>query len=418
MAKTRKRILTILTLVIIATGAVWTYFFFWPWEPEIDEVPGTLVTKSHEAILGAIGYKEQTQMQGETRWFFERMVVPAWNGLEVHNAGAVTRSESEIRRLEELGLSSVTRAFLETRGKHDSTRGYRLVTLQIRDAESVARELLELSKTNAYLRSILRQRGVRIVREVDQVFDHETTNEMEAKTKASATISKARDTDVQLSFRAERNSAVKISDGSVVSYRLALLCWDSDGALQMRLDHQGSGCPAGFSETLPDSVQMADIVRSIPNSAEDVPVKPTAPVKTDTAVADDTPSPEECPNIGGWWVREIDGARLLIRQNRCTIAADAPTGPFAHVFRGLYTDDHFQYVVKRRNNSTGCETRMYGNIEVLAPERIRVVVAATDGKCDLAANFWEDLIWQREPVPSGDGTVSPPKAERAIESGG
>ena len=96
--------------------------------------------------------------------------------------------------------------------------------------------------------------------------------------------------------------------------------------------------------------------------------------------------------------------KLTLKQNGCTVSAEAPTGPFAHSFRGLYTDDHFQYSVKRTNNANGCMTMMYGNIDVLSPDRIRIVVAATDGKCDLQANFWEDLIWRR--VDSGEQTTA------------
>jgi hypothetical protein len=175
----------------------------------------------------------------------------------------------------------------------------------------------------------------------------------------------------------------------VVSYRLALLCWASDGTLHLRLDH-GPGCPAGYSETLPDTVQVADVANSTTRPVQDDPVNPATP-----SVPPAAPTPA-CPNIAGWWARESDGARLRFEQDRCTISADAPTGDFAHTFRGVYTDDHFQYVVKRKNNSNGCTTNMYGSIEVLEPNRIRVVVAATDGKCDLPSNFWEDLNWRRE----------------------
>jgi len=365
-------------IIVLATIGVWVYFCTRTVEPDL--VPGTLVTKSHEAILGAIGYKQQTQVGKETRWFFERMAVPAWKNLDVYLPGTVMRSESEVRGLEKLGLSAVSRAWLETSGRHEKSDTYKLVTLQIRDPEEIAHELLELSKANPYVRSILRQPGVRIVREVDQVFDHETTEKLQLTTRAGATLAKARDTDVQLSFGAERKTTVTISNGSVVAYRLALLCWKRDGTLQVRLD-QGSPCPAGFQETLPDAVEIAD-------------AKPVNTTVRETQPA--TLAKPECPSIAGWWVRDMDGARLEIHQDGCMISADAPTGPFAHSFRGLYIDDHFQYVVKRTNNTGGCKTVMYGDIEVLEPDRIRVVVAATDGKCELARDFWEDLTWRRE----------------------
>lgn len=388
MRNTKRLAVAVVIMVALGSIAVWAYVFIVGSRVgEVQFVPGTLVVKSHDAILGAIGYKQQTQEIEKPQWFFERMTIPAWKSLDVYNAGAITRSESQIRQLEKLGLSSVSRAWLETSGKHDSSRGYKVVTLQIRDSEGIARELLELSKNSPYLRSILRQGGVRIVREVDQVFDHKTTEQLKANTGASATLAKARDTDVQLSFGAEQSSTVTLSDGSVISYRLALLCWSPEGALQLRLD-QGVGCPAGFSETLPDAVKIADGVNE----------EPTPPRHSE-------PATPPCPNIAGTWIREMDGVKLLFAQDVCTISAEAPTGPFAHSFRGLYTDDHFQYVVKRTNNANGCMTRMFGNIEMLTSDRIRVVVAATDGKCDLPANFWEDLFWRREsavnvPVPT------------------
>ncbi len=356
---------------------VWVYYYFAAKRiVEVPFIPGTLATKSHDAILGAIGFKEHARDGEKVLWFFERITVPDWNRLEVHNAGSTTRTESQIRHLEEAGLSPVTKTLLETRGRHEDSRGYRLVTFQIRDSTAIARELLEMSKTDASMRTILRHPGVRIVREVDQVFDHETTEKLEAKTGASAKLAKARDTDIQLSFGAEQSSVVTISDGSVVSYRLALLCWGADGSLQLRLD-QGEGCPTGLSETLPDTVE-AVATREIGRPTVEPITKP------------------ECPSIAGWWIREIDGARLQLNQEDCTISADAFTGPFSHSFRGLFADDYFQYVVKRLDKASGCQTKMYGNIEVLDPDKIRVVVVATDGKCDLPANFWEDLIWRRD----------------------
>ena len=246
-------------------------------------VPGNMVLKSHEAILGAIGYKQQTHGVEKPQWFFERMIIPAWKSLEVLNVGEITRSESQVRQLEKLGLSSISRTSLETSGRHDSSAGFKVVTLQIRDSEGIARELLALSKSNPYIRSVLRQGGVRIVREVDQVFDHQTTEDLKARTRASATLTKARDTDMQLSFDAGQNSTVTLSDGSVISYRLALLCWNTEGTLQLRLD-QGAGCPAGFSETLPDTVKVDDLVTDQP--------KP-CPERSNTP----------CPEIAGTWAR-------------------------------------------------------------------------------------------------------------------
>jgi hypothetical protein len=385
-------------LVVIATTVIWVYFFhFTSRTDEIACVPGTLVIKSQEAILGAIGYRQQAQEHNK-EWFFERMAVPAWKSLDVYNAGSITRTESQIRQLEKLGLSAVTRAWLETNGRLDASHGYTLVTLQIRDSEGIATELLELSKTSPYIRSILRQPGARIVREVDQVFDQKTTEKLLAKTHASATLTKARGTDTQLSFGAEQESTVTISDGSVVSYRLALLCWKADGTLQLRLD-QGTRCPAGFSETLPDNVERVNL--------------PTRPVVSKQHVV----ANPACPSIAGRWVRDLDGAKLLIEQHGCMITADAPTGPFSHSFRGGYADDYFQYVVKRTNSTDGCKTEMYGHIEVLSSDRIRIIVSATDGKCELASNFWEDLIWHREPHGDTGNGAAADTTERPLRVG-
>ncbi|MGZ5441940.1 MAG: hypothetical protein ACXW5U_24645 [Thermoanaerobaculia bacterium] len=198
---------------------------------------------------------------GQRAAFFERQTIPGWAELEVFNAGTITKSESYIRELEKLGLSVVAIGALEMSAKIDESTGYRLVLLQIKDNQAVARELRQLAQLDPDLRGLLRDPGLRIVTSVEQVFDHAVADKIQAGAKANATLTKLKGADLQLNVggNIQRDTTVKLSDGMVVAYRFARLCWSPDlTTLQLRRDVDGKDrCPEGMLDHATFDTQVA-----------------------------------------------------------------------------------------------------------------------------------------------------------------
>jgi hypothetical protein len=82
------------------------------------------------------------------------------------------------------------------------------------------------------------------------VYDHTVADKIQAGADANATLTKLKGADLQLNVggKIQRDTTVKLSDGMVVAYRFARLCWSADmQTLQLRRDVDGKdGCPAGM----------------------------------------------------------------------------------------------------------------------------------------------------------------------------
>ena len=70
MKKAKGLIIGGVSVALVGTIAVWVYFVIMGSRVIGDPfVPGNMVLKSHEAILGAIGYKQQTHGVEKPQWF-------------------------------------------------------------------------------------------------------------------------------------------------------------------------------------------------------------------------------------------------------------------------------------------------------------------------------------------------------------
>jgi hypothetical protein len=320
--------------------------------------PGTRSFDSNAAILGAVGIKRSLPNKGGH--FFDRQLVPAWRTLQVHNAGVVTRDESYVRQLKKLGLSAPAVAAIETSAAYKKQKKAQLVTLQIRDNTAVAKELLALAAADPFVAATLRTTDMHLVTSVEAIFGHEVTSELQIG--GDATLTAVGTTSVELNFTTENKRKVKLSDGTIVSYQLARMCWSKDGELlhlQRDID-DGAACPG-------------DMVSRF--------VGPVA---------------ETCPSIAGKWRRDHDRVGLTINQTGCKISASAPDVDVSHWFDGVYSGGTFHYQTRRRNETTKCETVMTGYIHVSNPDMIRMIVVGSDGKCELPSDFRENFTWHRD----------------------
>jgi len=213
--------------------------------------PGTRAYGSSDAILGALGRKRRI---GRGEAFFERVTIPAWKSLEVYNAGAFTVTQEHIARLKELGLSLEALAAVNAKLGRQTTSSFKLVLLQIRDQQKLATEIDKALTEDVGLSRVLSQPSMRIITSVGVVFDQEATSKLEAAVGAKATLTKVANQDVELKIDTEfqKNYKVQISDGTIVAYQFARLCWAADGSLftLIRDVQRKDVCPTGSSEVL------------------------------------------------------------------------------------------------------------------------------------------------------------------------
>lgn len=213
--------------------------------------PGTRLYGASDAMLGALGRKRRI---GDGEAFFERVTIPAWNSLEVYNAGTVTVTQEQIARLKELGLSAETLGAINAKLGRQTTSNFKMVQFQIRDPQRLASEIDRVLNEDGRLAGVLSESGIRIITSIWVVFDQQATSNLEAAAGATATLTKVANENVELKVDTEfqNNYKVKIGDGTIVAYQFARLCWSRNGSLftLIRDVQQRDVCPGTTSEVL------------------------------------------------------------------------------------------------------------------------------------------------------------------------
>ncbi|BBD70796.1 hypothetical protein NIES4072_71620 [Nostoc commune NIES-4072] len=99
-----------------------------------------------------------------------------------------------------------------------------------------------------------------------------------------------------------------------------------------------------------------------------------------------------CPNISGRWARLFDDVIWNFSQSGCNLQGTFSNYATSHTISGVFYDDRTaDLIINRTNLSTNCQTEMYATLTRLSlTNRIRVNIYATDGKCELPANYNED----------------------------
>ncbi|HYC61631.1 MAG TPA: hypothetical protein VEK79_18895 [Thermoanaerobaculia bacterium] len=277
-------------------------------------LPGTRARGSVDAMLGAIGLKAEPR--GEES-YFTRSTLPDWTQLQVYNAGSVDRTQSDIRELKRIGLSAAAVASLEASAKIEGENKYRLQMLQIRDGQRVAGELRRLANGDPELRGLLMVPNLRIVTSVEQVFGHDTSAKLNASAGVTANATKVGAYDIALNFAggATSSDVLKISDGTVIAYRLARLCWSKDASfLTFIVDAPGrDACPPEMVET--------------PNFSASVPVPTGEALQNIIWALADTGSPDctwryetlapECLSSGAYRRCAMEKAVREAKANNC-----------------------------------------------------------------------------------------------------
>jgi hypothetical protein len=330
--------------------------------------PGTRTYGATDAILGALGTKRKVSKRfASDVVFFDRQTVPEWASLQIYNAGSVLRDETYIAELKKLGISAPALNALNASATMTSKRHkeYRVVVLQIKDNLAVAKELMRLAARDSALNAMLRTPGMRLVTSVEAVFGHQATSQFAVG--GDAALSNLGGTSIQIELGVNRSSTVKLSDGMIVAYQFACLCWNTEGTvLQLHRDIDGGRtCPKGMAPVL-----------STPASAKE--------------------TSDSCPSLQGHWRRDIDNVPLTFVQSECGFTAAAPDKDISHRFVGIFSNGRFQYKIFRRNELVACETVMSGYVDVVDNDHIVMNIVGTDGNCELPAGFQERFAWHRD----------------------
>jgi hypothetical protein len=107
----------------------------------------------------------------------------------------------------------------------------------------------------------------------------------------------------------------------------------------------------------------------------------------------DRSAPTECPAINGRWHSDGNSITLDMVQSECNISSVFSGPTQSHVLKGSWAKGQYHFEIKRTGN--GCTTTMYGTFVNISATEMTSMISGTDGKCELGANFNEQLLWRK-----------------------
>jgi len=102
---------------------------------------------------------------------------------------------------------------------------------------------------------------------------------------------------------------------------------------------------------------------------------------------------QQCPAISGRWHSDGNSITLDMVQTGCNISSVFSGPTQGHVLKGGWAQGKYHFEIERTGN--GCTTTMYGSLVNISDTEMTSMISSTDGKCDLGANFNEQLLWRK-----------------------
>ena len=106
--------------------------------------------------------------------------------------------------------------------------------------------------------------------------------------------------------------------------------------------------------------------------------------------------PAYAQNFTGHWHRQHDNVTWVITENNGRVTGTLEASNFAHILNATKPSSwRATGPVRRINRTNGCETVMSYEMNMIDPQRIRIQVTGTDGRCDIPSDYTEDFVWNR-----------------------
>ena len=102
-----------------------------------------------------------------------------------------------------------------------------------------------------------------------------------------------------------------------------------------------------------------------------------------------------CPDIRGDWLRPSDNLIIHFDQSGYRLSSAQSTKYFNLRTSGKYREGQFDLLTDREDVVYHCTDHLFGNLTIVDPGQIRIIVRATDGVCYQKENYREDYILVR-----------------------
>lgn len=194
-----------------------------PWgDRTVDtSLGGMAITRNKspgDAILGAYGFKRDS---GE----FERQGVIDWKGVGEYEATVISISRQEYMKLG--GSADAPPASASANLDSSQDRSYRAVLLQLRNLDTLVKELNDELAKDGHVRTVFYSPTARIVSSVVMVYDHKAKSDLAAGAKAGGTLTEANlKGTVSITAEGGSKTVLSLADGQIGAYQLVRACWN------------------------------------------------------------------------------------------------------------------------------------------------------------------------------------------------
>lgn len=221
-----------------------------PWSPppppppvDLALLPNPRVGGAVDAALGYVGFKGQDRSRA-----FQRQGNPPWTELKTRVTGEIQLTAADTQRLGAAFGFQFARLKIAGGSNSTGTVSYKRVVLQIDDMWQTRSSLNTFIRASEQLRKDLENGDSRLVDAVDMVYGYRATGTSADSLSAGASL-----VSDSLVFNAgtTKRWSIALSDGMVMSYRLAKLCWNAGGEIEVIIQDtpgRGNECPAGTNE--------------------------------------------------------------------------------------------------------------------------------------------------------------------------